>query len=110
MVYADYAYYTGTYHGDIVPDTAWDKAAIKATRWLDWYTGDRILLPPTENVTLACCAVAEVFYEDDERGHDIESETTGKYKVQYSGDILQVRLERAVRMYLDCSLIGRVVE
>lgn len=61
-MYADYAYYQGTYLGDLLTETQWPAAARQADAWLDRLTFGRLHrgAPADDAVRMACCAMAEV--------------------------------------------------
>lgn len=61
-MYADYAYYTGTYCGTLIQESQWPAASRAADAYLDLATFGRLRRgwPVTDPVRMACCAVAEV--------------------------------------------------
>lgn len=69
MAYTDFKFYTTTYHGNVVPESDFDRIADRASDFLDVITFDRLAdgLPDDERaktkVQKAVCAVAEKLYE-----------------------------------------------
>ena len=61
-MYADYAYYQGTYHGTALSEAQWPAAAREADAWLDRLTLGRLQrgAPVDDAVRMAACALAEV--------------------------------------------------
>lgn len=60
-MYADYAYYTGTYCGTLIQEAQWTAAARTADAYLDLVTFGRLQRgwPVDDAVRLAACAAAE---------------------------------------------------
>lgn len=92
MMYADYAYYTGTFGGTLVPATDWDRAAGFASDWMDAATFGRLTAGvPSEwetQVRRCCCEMAEqvhshVFAGQSTDDGKVSSETIGSYSVSY---------------------------
>lgn len=61
-MYADYAYYTGTFFGDMIPEDKFDKYATHASDFIDYFTFGRAAanadLPAVKK---CCCALAEQY-------------------------------------------------
>lgn len=89
MAYVDYDYYTGTYLGTSIPQSGFDAAAERASDILDDLTFDRIVrdgYQADEKIKKACCALAEQWYQIDQRGGmDIASESVGSHSITYRG-------------------------
>lgn len=92
MEYADYKFYTDTFHGSTIPEVAFSSAILRASIYIKYITFGRIEdteIP--EEVRLAACAVSEVFHADDEMkagtgGLEIKSENNDGYSVNYVTD------------------------
>lgn len=69
MAYADFEFYTITYHGNVVPESDFDRIADRASDFLDVITFDRLVdgLPDDERAKIkvqkAVCAVSENIYQ-----------------------------------------------
>lgn len=69
MAYTTFEFYTTTYHGNVVPESDFDRIADRASDFLDVITFDRLVdgLPDDERaktkVQKAVCAVAEELYK-----------------------------------------------
>ncbi len=116
--YADYAYYKENAHGNAIPEEEFPKAALKASVFIKCITHGRVSdsfesdYPQfTDEIKLAACAAAEVFYETDKRlrehgGREVQSENNDGYSVTYaniqeSGESPgEQRAMQAVRPYL----------
>ena len=117
MIYADYAYYTGTYYGNMIPEDDFTRCAARASDYIDRLSLDRAAAyveahPEDEKVKKACCAAAEQYFmignaranmasEDGE----IASESVGSHSVTYrsaaeSEANLEAVLRKAVTSYL----------
>lgn len=89
MIYADYSYYKGQFHGVLIPETEFEYNAARASEYIDWQTFDRITDEYMENESAAvlkighcCCALAEAEYSFNQKA-DISSEKNGSYSVTY---------------------------
>lgn len=90
--YADYTFYTDTFHGSTIPEAAFSSVILRASIYIKYITFGRIEdteIP--EEVRLAACAVSEVFHTDDEMkagtgGLEIKSENNDGYSVNYVTD------------------------
>ena len=118
MIYADYAYYTDTFYGEMLTDEdVFTKFAARASDYIDRITMNRardyvVLHPDDENIKKACCAAAEQYYmlsgiragiasEDGE----IASESVGSHSVSYRSGFetaasLEADLRKIVSAYL----------
>lgn len=95
MIYADYAYYTGTWHGTAIRETDFPRLALLASNFLDYYTQGRAAKSPDlEALKMACCALAEQYqaietakalaqkslaYSMESKGAEVSSETVGSW-------------------------------
>lgn len=62
MIYADYAYYRDRYMGVLLSEEDYDAMALRASRYLDYYTkGGAEKNAGLEGVKMACCALAEQY-------------------------------------------------
>lgn len=63
-MYADYAYYQGTYYGSLLNEEHWPAASRAADAYIDRITFDRLRhgAQVDDAVRMAACAVAEVEY------------------------------------------------
>ena len=61
-MYADYAYYQGTYCGSLLTEEQWPAASRAADAYIDRITFDRLRhgVPVDDAVRMAACAAAEV--------------------------------------------------
>ena len=87
MGYVDYSYYTDTYKGRAIPETAFDNLILKAEGLVDTYTFNRIseIMPYMDKVKMCCCELAEsLFKADKEYTKGIASEKVGEYSVTYT--------------------------
>lgn len=94
--YTDYAYYRGNAHGNLIPEDDFSKAALKASVFVKHLTHGRVsdtfeLDYPqfVDEIKLAVCAAAEVFYETDKRlrehgGREVQTENNDGYSVTYA--------------------------
>ena len=91
MIYADYEYYIASYFGGVIPEDAFAAVAMRASRFLDYYTQNRAKdNADLEAVKVACCALAEEYYaiETSQRlamqtDGEMQSQTVGSYSVTY---------------------------
>lgn len=89
-MYADYAYYQGTYFGSLLTEEQWLAAAREADAWLDRLTFGRLQrgAPVDDAVRMACCAVAEASYRwqqaETERAPGLASFNNDGYSESYT--------------------------
>lgn len=87
MGYIDYSYYTDTYKGSSIPESAFDRVANKAQAKIDYYTFNRIdeTADYMNKVKMCCCDIAEQIYTHDtaKTGNGIASEKVYDYSVTY---------------------------
>ena len=92
-MYADYAFYTGTYQGEDIPEADWRRISARADAFVDRLTYGRLHhgWEVTEAVKMACCAVAEALHAQQaaqDQGAKaaaagIKSENSDGYSVSY---------------------------
>lgn len=107
-MYADYTFYTNTYHGTKLAAADYSYYAERASDYLDDVTNGRItadILADSGTETLikkACCAAADEMLTADSGGAK-SSESVGDYSVSYASGNTEsgsVKLNRAVKLYL----------
>lgn len=112
MPYAEYAFYTDTYGGDTVPQTLWNRIAVRADAYVDRMTFARLHAPSTvipDSVRMAACAVADEIYAqtqaDAQHTSGVASENTDGYQVNFESAMdTIVRHDRAMLDALDTYL------
>lgn len=63
MQYANYCYYTAEFLGELIPEDAFNRCALQASRFLDYYTMGRAKNnAELEALKMACCALAEQYF------------------------------------------------
>ena len=114
-MYADYAYYTGTYCGTLIQEAQWPAAARAADAYLDLVTFGRLLhgWPVDDDVRMAACAAAEVAsrYQAAQAGRTpgLTGFTNDGYSETYAGDAADLaagqkaEMAAAVDLYLPSS-------
>ena len=112
MMYADFSFYKQNFFGSLVSENDFERVAVKASAFLDYYTQGRAKRnADSEALKLACCAVAEQCYieeialeasvKDVLSGGAKTSETVGSYSVSYaassdsSSTLANARAEKA---------------
>ena len=114
--YATWTFYSATYGGTAIAQSAFNSLALQATRWIDRLTYQRASPVITANtdtncvlaIQYACCAVAEELQNQGFlNGEDaVQSESQGQYSVTY-GKTAQnsksnlTKLIRAAKVWLD---------
>lgn len=95
--YADYEFYKEKFHGITVPEDAFSNASVQASSYAKYITCGRAKdsfetdYPEyAEDIKLAVCAMAEVFYQESRRkskhgGLEVASENNDGYSVTYAG-------------------------
>ena len=97
MSYADYAFYSGTYSGSLIPEDQFGFYAARASEYIDQQTYNRISSEVPEElasrVSACCCELAENIYRfsavsssggtSSGAGADISSEKVGQYSITY---------------------------
>lgn len=86
MSYVDFSFYRDTFLGASIAEKDFHRLALRASRFLDYYTQGRAEKNASmEALKMACCAVAEV-YAQAEKKIGIASESVGSYSVSYVGE------------------------
>lgn len=63
MQYANFCYYISRFLGGMIPENDFDRCAMQASRFLDYYTmGKAKENAHMEELMMACCALAEQYY------------------------------------------------
>lgn len=104
MIYADYAYYTNSYNGTVIPKDAFAALARRASLFIDRITYNRLNgWIVTDAVKNATCAVAEVLqrYESAESqavaAATLKSESVGGWSGTYQeSDAINASIESAM--------------
>ena len=109
MAYADYTYYSGTYLGTAIAESAFASLALQASAVIDAITFNRAITD-TDNETAiknAMCAVAEELQRQATSGNldGIQSESQGRYSVSFANNSTRMqtnltKLENAARLWL----------
>ena len=102
MPYADYDFYKNTFFGSKIPEDDFLYFAARASEYIDSRFGENAA--DEEVLAKACCALAEVFY-DDQPEQNISSEKVGDYSVNYSttasrSESLESRLAKTAARYI----------
>lgn len=99
----DFDYYTNTYLGSAIPETAFEGAIQQASRALSRFKRLYQVTAPRDGEKLALCAMAERIHAENCRPRDAVSTTLGHVKVQYSQKrrSLERELYDQARLYLD---------
>ena len=102
-LYADYKFYTDDYLGSSIPENEFIRYARDASKYIDNVTFNRINGAVSDDVKMACCAVAEEMYSQKVSGADSvsgkASESIGDYSVSYSGISSEREKALAARLY-----------
>lgn len=111
-MYADYAYYQGTYCGSLMTEEQWPAASRAADAYIDRITFDRLQrgAPVDDAVRMAACALAEVAgrYQTAQAGRKpgLAGFNNDGYSETYTGTTadlarqLQAEMAAAVDLYL----------
>lgn len=98
MVYADYEYYTNTYIGTAIKEDEFQRLALRASSYLDYYTQGRAQSnADLDAVKMCCCALAEQYHSIEtaktlaqkilavaaESGMELQSETVSAWSRSY---------------------------
>lgn len=84
-MYADYTYYTNTYHGTAIPDAdTFARLSIQAEAYIDLVTGGNIdttaaYMPAVKNAVCALCDNATATSTAD----NVASESVGNHSISY---------------------------
>lgn len=87
-MYADYAFYTGTYKGSLIIEAAFDELSERASEFLEMATFGAVESANhdaaySDKIKKACCAVAEAIKKNRDGG-DVVSESTSKVSRSYA--------------------------
>lgn len=101
MIYADYTYYKDEYKGTI-PEDEFDRLSRQASTYLNRITFNRAKSTSVEELKDACCAIADVFYQNEQDGGEVISQSVGSWSKQFasSGKTLDQKLYNTAEMYL----------
>lgn len=85
IIYADFAYYSGTYKGAVIGIASFDLYARKATLEIKKHAfGNIVETSLTDEIRMCCCEVADLLYKSDQEDtKGIASEKVGEYSVSY---------------------------
>lgn len=102
-MYADYAFYVGTFYGTSIPETDFPRLSTRASDFIDYYTrGRAAVVEDADDVTLikkACCALAEAMQIDEQKRNialqtmetavadgygELKSESVGSWSQSYT--------------------------
>ena len=76
-MYADYAYYTQDFYGDMIPEAKFPKYATMASDFIDYMTmGKASKQPDLPAVKKCCCAVAEQYQTIDAAKKAVNAKVT----------------------------------
>lgn len=65
-MYADFAFYSGIFHGDTIPEEKYDKYATRASDYIDYLTWNKAQsMSEDPAVKKCCCALAEQYMSID---------------------------------------------
>lgn len=83
MALINYTYYTGTFKGNVVPSSEFDRLALRASEYIDFITqGQYASTEFATEIEMATCAVAEVIFKTEGTA-DKNSEGYSGYSVSY---------------------------
>ncbi len=103
-MYADYGYYTETYHGSQIEESDWPALSRRADGCIDQLTCGRLRQgwPVTDDVRTAACALAETLYRQDKQAEQgaagVKSESVGSQSVTYETDQERRQRQAAERL------------
>ena len=99
-MYADYAYYTGTYKGVKIPEDGFTPLALRASNYIDRATFGRVA-EADDLIKQSMCALAECLFEHEAKD-GIESEKVGEESVTYANGSNNIsrRMYEVLRDYL----------
>lgn len=98
--YVDENYYSNTFSGVVIPQDSFYTYEAKAARYIDYVTFGRAKDNVCDEVKNAVCAVAEVYYLDDQRPRGIKSENADGYSATYDDKQIESEAYRAARQML----------
>lgn len=105
-MYADYAFYTGSYYGTQIASTDWNRLATRASDFIDYITLGHAAAFVTANpnetaVKKCCCALAERYQiietarEQVAANGDLQSESVGSYSRSFRSSAETAQTEDA---------------
>ena len=99
----DYDFYVNSYLGTTIPEKYFSGMAARAADALTQLKRKyRVMHSDEVSEKMALCAMAEVFYEQKNRGTGVAAATVGGVSVRYeNGDTLQKNLMKQAKIYLD---------
>lgn len=109
MPMADFAYYTDSYLGTVIPEKAFPGMAKRAEEALQRLQRIyRVTVPGEDSRNLAICAMAEVLYAASKRRSGVTAASVGEVSVHYgnsesSDKALQRELYEKASIYLEIS-------
>lgn len=88
----EYAYYTGSFYGNQIPQEAWNRCRKRAADYVDYITIGRATahIEDDDTVKDAICEIAEKYYAIEKiqaaaaNGQAVTSESVGSYHVTYA--------------------------
>ena len=87
MAYADYDYYVNGYYGQAIDLPDFDRLALRASSFLDYYTQGRAAQnPELEALKMACCAVSEQ-YQIIERAQEMARKSLAESLKSDGGEV-----------------------
>jgi len=101
MALATYRFYTDTYRGNAITSSDdFDRLILRAERYLDSVKTVEVL-PDTDDVKMAQCAVAEE-WQTNERGGELQSQSVGSWSQSFaaSGKSNERRMMEAAALYI----------
>lgn len=108
-IYVDYEFYSSL--GGKIPQDSFGRYAIRATKYVDYNTLNRIK-EITEDIKLATCEIIDLLYKSDLEGDkEIQSESVGSHSVTYSANnkTIEQKAYNILKIYLDSNLLYRGV-
>jgi len=119
-VYVNFSFYEDTYKGSLVASTDFDALELRAAKWIDRLTFNRVedILEADEDedeviaIKNATCAVVDELYNQStgESGKAITSESVGGHSVSYAENpdskrTLLAKLREAARLWLESTYL-----
>lgn len=107
-MFADYAFYTGTYGGSAIPEASFPLYANKAAAYLGSIM-PAVPIPAPDELKMAMCAVADEMLKDAAGQAGIQSESTDGYSVTYVAPLTAKRryYDLAAQFLAGTDLMGR---
>ena len=109
-MYADYTFYSTTYLGNAIPEDEFSQWSTRASSYLDYITMSRIPEEVPKEVEMACCSVADVYYQLEQDAEVslnglIKSERSGSYDVTYADMSSEKYTEQSEQRLYDAALL-----